>query len=115
MALKLSFFRIAILVWLLMCLAGQSSPSPQRNQTPNRVPTPEETAQPPVSEKQKRSILRSNFEKMRRDVDELAELTKQLQGDLDKSNENILSLGVIDKADKIEKLAKKIKGAARGT
>ena len=115
MAFKLSFFRLAILVWLFMCLAGQSSPSPQRAQPPNRVPTPEETTQPPVSEKQKRSILKSNFEKMRRDVDELAELTKQLQGDLDKSNENILSLGVIDKADKIEKLAKRIKSSAHGS
>jgi cellobiose phosphorylase len=59
-------------------------------------------------------LLKDNFEKMKRDADELADLAKSLQEDLNKSNENVFSLGVVDKADKIEKLAKKIKGTARG-
>ncbi len=136
MALKSSFFRNAILVGLFLCLARptlrgvpvvsalaanwpsapSASPYPQRpeDRNPNHVPTPDETA-PPLTDKQKRSILRSNFVKMRRDVDELADLTKELQGELGKSNEQILSLEVMDKADKIEKLAKKIKASAHGT
>ena len=51
---------------------------------------------------------------MKRDADELADLAKSLQEDLNKSNQNVFSLGVVDKADKIEKLAKRIKGTARG-
>jgi len=51
---------------------------------------------------------------MKRDAGELADLAKALQEELNKSNENILSLDIVDKADKIEKLAKRIKGTARG-
>ena len=51
---------------------------------------------------------------MKRDANELADLAKALQEELNKSNENILSWDIIDKADRIGKLAKKIKGSARG-
>jgi hypothetical protein len=73
-----------------------------------------ESSRSSLSEKQKRNLLKDNFEKMKRDAGELADLAKALQEDLNKSNENILSLDIIDKTDKIEKLAKKIKGTARG-
>jgi len=68
----------------------------------------------PLSEKQKRDLMKSNFEKMKHDARDLADLAKALQDELDKSNQNILSLDVVDKAEKIEKLARKIKGTARG-
>ena len=58
--------------------------------------------------------MKANFEKMKRDAGELTDLAKALQEELNKSNENILSLDIVDKADKIEKLARKIKGTARG-
>ena len=51
---------------------------------------------------------------MKKDTDVLLDLAKSLQKDLDGSNQNVLSLKVLDKADKIEKLAKKIKNSARG-
>jgi hypothetical protein len=76
---------------------------------PNREPP-----QSPLSGKQKRDLLKTNFEKMKRDAGELADLAKALQEELNKSNENILSLDIVEKADKIEKLARKIKGTARG-
>jgi hypothetical protein len=73
-----------------------------------------EAPQIPVSDKQKRELLKANFDRMKRDAKELADLAKDLQDQLDKSNENVLSLGIVDKADKIEKLARKIKSTARG-
>lgn len=74
-----------------------------------------ESAQPlSLTEKQKRNLLKANFEKMKREARELTDLAKALQDELNKSNENILSLDIVDKADKIEKLARKIKGTARG-
>ena len=79
---------------------------------------PETETEPPAvhkwERKQKKELLKSNFEKMQQDARELAELAKSLQEDLDKSNENVLSLKVVDRADKIEKLARKIKNSARG-
>ena len=69
---------------------------------------------PPLTEKQRRNLMKANFEKMKRDAGELADLAKALHDELNKSNENILSLDIVDKADKIEKLARKIKTTARG-
>ena len=66
------------------------------------------------SGKHQRDLLKFKFEKMKEDADELAELAKSLQEDLDESNENVLSVEVVQKAEKIEKLAKKIRSAARG-
>jgi len=75
------------------------------------------TAQPdmnpsPLTTKQRRALLKANYTKMKQDADELADLAKSLQDELNKSNENVLSLDVVEKADKIEKLAKKIKNTA---
>jgi len=67
-----------------------------------------------LSPKQKRELLKTQFEKMKQNADELADLAKSLQDDLSKSNENVLSLQIVEKADKIEKLARKIKSQARG-
>jgi hypothetical protein len=87
-------------------------PTPLRAQMP--LPPHEEEPGAQITRKQKRDLLKQNFEKMKRDAEELAALTKALQEELDKSNENLLSLQVVDKAEKIEKLAKRIKSTARG-
>jgi hypothetical protein len=132
---KSSFYRTAILLWLLVGFAGQildaprsisaaAATSPAQATTPAadaeasqavpRVPSNQELTPLPLSEKQKRDLMKANFEKMKRDAGELADLAKALQQELNKSNENILSLDVVEKAEKIEKLARKIKGSARG-
>jgi hypothetical protein len=71
-------------------------------------------AQSTPSSAKNRALAKANFEKAKADADQLSELAKALQLELSKSNGNILSLDVIDKAAKIEKLAKKIKGTAKG-
>jgi hypothetical protein len=131
---KSSFYRTTIPLWLLASFAGQmlgaprmipatASVSPPQATTPavrgeasQAVPGAQsnQESSPPLSGKQKRNLLKDNFEKMKRDAGELADLAKALQEELNKSNENILSLDIVEKADKIEKLAKKIKGTARG-
>jgi hypothetical protein len=94
--------------------ATTQADDPEAPQRSRRAQSNQEAAPPSLSEKQKRDLLKANFEKMKRDAGELADLAKALQEELNKSNENILSLDIVDKADKIEKLAKKIKGTARG-
>jgi hypothetical protein len=68
----------------------------------------------PMSDKQKLSIVQANFEKSKSDAAELAALAKRLREELDKPNANILSLEVINRAEKIEKLAKKIREETKG-
>jgi hypothetical protein len=88
------------------------APIPLKAQEPSSTQEEEPAAQ--ITHKQKRDLLKQNFEKMKRDAEELAALAKALQEDLDKSNENLLSLQVVNRAEKIEKLAKRIKSTARG-
>ena len=125
----LAGFLILVLSKPSPALARPHQPEPQVETTPteprprNQLPVPSSTpgnlsqpdmSPPPLTPKQQRDILKSNYEKMKEQADELADLAKSLRDDLNKSNQNILSLQVVDKADKIEKLAKKIRDSAKG-
>ena len=126
----LSFFRkswFAGGVTLLWFVWGMSLGTPIHlvpGSDPSLLATPLQAQELPIVQeteqsrqlvrKQRKELLRQNFEKTKRDAEELATLAKALQDDLAKSNENVLSLTVVDKAEKIEKLAKRIKNTARG-
>lgn len=51
---------------------------------------------------------------LKRDTERLLKLSTELKEYVDKSNENILSVDVIKKADEIEKLAHSVKTKMRG-
>ena len=81
-------------------------------QTP--VPAPNDIPNTTLSQKQKWDLLKANFHKTQHDAQELFKLAQSLQADLNKSNAGVLSLKIVEKAGKIEKLAKKIKNESRG-
>jgi hypothetical protein len=123
---------LALLLFALgMCLGAQlqsaagvpGATSPPAGKAPQTTiplkaqqPLPSQEEGPPaqIIRKQKRDLLKQNFEKMKKDAEELATLAKALQEELEASNENVLPLQVVYKAEKIEKLAKRIKSAAKG-
>jgi len=133
-----NFFRTSVLLWLSASLAGLTlgtlriaaqtgATSPSQGGVTRReaagaivaqeqaeLPTDDASSRASLERKHKRGLLKANLEKMRGEARELADLTKALQEELDKSNENVLALDIVEKADKIQKLAKKIKGNARG-
>ncbi len=74
----------------------------------------EQSSQTASSAKKKRALAQANFDQAKHDALQLSSLAQALQLELSQSNGNVLSLDVIDKAAKIEKLAKKIKGTAKG-
>ena len=51
---------------------------------------------------------------IKKDTDRLLQLATELKQYVDKTNENTLSLDVINKADEVEKLAKEVKNKMRG-
>jgi hypothetical protein len=51
---------------------------------------------------------------LKNDTDKLLKLASELKEDVDKSNENVLSLDVIKKAEQIEKLAHSVKEKMKG-
>ena len=82
--------------------------------TPDEVRTNRNVISPSLSDRQKLSIMHANFKKSKSDAAELAELAKGLHEELDKPNANILSADVINRLDKIERLAKKIREETKG-
>lgn len=69
---------------------------------------------PKPGEKRKKALLDDNFKKLKEHAQDLADLAKSLQAEIEKSNENVLSLEILKKADEAEKLARKIKSEAKG-
>lgn len=76
---------------------------------------PETTVTRPLSTaSQKEALLQSNMKQMKKHANELTELAQSLQKKINQTNEDVLSLDIIKKAEAIEKLAKKIKNEAKG-
>jgi hypothetical protein len=77
-------------------------------------PTEDKIPEPTLTPKQRREVMKSNFEKVKNDAAELASLANELRDELDKTSVDVLSMDVIHKAEKIEKLARKIREEAKG-
>ena len=60
-------------------------------------------------DKQLREANKKRQEDIRKDTDKLLELATELKAAVDKSNEHLLSLDVVRKADEVERLAKRVK------
>lgn len=62
-----------------------------------------------IEREQAKRANKERHESLKRDTDKLLELTTELKRYVDRSNENLLSLEVIKKAEEIEKLAKRVR------
>ena len=81
--------------------------------TPAAVPPQAETRQDPAQKEMQDRMAREANKKrqqdIRNDTDKLFQLATELKAAVDKTNENLLSLDVVRKAEEVEKLAKKVK------
>lgn len=92
--------------------------------SPGQIQMPTHDVNPPNADADEiRSHLEHEMEKkaakervaaIKSDTDKLLKLSTELKAYVDKSNENVLSLDVIKKAEEIEKLAKSVKEKMRG-
>ncbi len=85
---------------------------PGQDRFPPQSPSPGNF--PKNSQKREKALLDYNYKKLKQHAQDLAELAKSLQTEIEKSNENVLSLEIVKKAEQAEKLAKKIKNEAKG-
>jgi hypothetical protein len=74
-----------------------------------QIVNPESSQRTP---KQQQQILKAKHKKLKQEAQELTELAKSLQQDIDRSDADVLPAPIIKKASKIENLAKKIKRGA---
>jgi hypothetical protein len=74
-----------------------------------QVETRQDPAQKEMQDRMAREANKKRQQDIREQTDKLFQLATELKAAVDKSNENLLSLDVIRKAEEVEKLAKKVK------
>lgn len=88
---------------------------PQLGPNPPRTSQGNDSSIPPDMRKNmEKKANQQRQAELKRDTDKLVKLSTELKQYVDKTNENILSLDVIKKADEIEKLAHNVKMKMRG-
>ncbi len=86
-------------------LASQGTPRPPLPREPEREPLKPDP----------RTLLKLNQKDLKKDVARLVQLAEELKKEVDKTDSaDVLSLGLLRKAEEIEKLARHIKTLARG-
>ena len=107
----------AFLFFALLSPPGLFSQQQQPVPPPVNMPQRQDNAPDVPSDMQKNMEKKANEQRqaeLKKDTDKLLKLSTELKQYVDKSNENILSLDVIKKAEEIEKLAHSVKTKMRG-
>ena len=76
--------------------------------------TDEEDARDRLTREMAKKAAKERAAALKTDTDKLLKLSVELKAYVDKSDENVLSLDVIKKAEEIEKLAKSVKEKMKG-
>jgi hypothetical protein len=109
----------SVLVFLLQSKIGSAQASPPI-QSP---PVPGSTRRNPEDDTNnslpagagKKAVLEQHQKDIKKDIEKLYELATQLKNEVEKTDAtSVLSLGMVKKAEEIEKLAKQIKDHAKG-
>lgn len=114
--------KLVACIFCLLCLLPLSAPclAQLHNGPPQRVDgTAENPSEVDPSRERIESerLKKANLERqaqLKNDTEKLVKLAGELKDYVDKSNENVLSLDVLKKADEIEKLAKSVKDKMKG-
>jgi len=96
---------------LLFALASPSPilPTPLAAQQNRNEPPPPDPALQKMQKAADKERNQQRQSELKRDADELYKLATELKNSVDKTNENVLSLDVIKKAEEIEKLAHSVR------
>jgi hypothetical protein len=90
----------------------QSQPGlPPRDPT---TPEDEDEARARLTSEMAKKAAKERVAAIKHDTDKLLKLSVELKQSVDKSDENVLSLDVIKKAEEIEKLARSVKEKMKG-
>jgi len=101
------------LAWRTMAQQGPTSQQPPRSPFPQG---PAEKTLPDEPKIDPKLILKHNQQQIHDDILRLYDLAGQLKEQVNKTDSsNVLSLGLVQKAEEVEKLAKQIKTLARGS
>ncbi|SRR5579884_964456 len=100
---------IAPAALLAQLLPGQDLPD-----TPAPIaPSHPDDARLPNGKKQRDAILKADYEHNLKDAQDLVARARDFQQGLEKSDQNIFSLGLLKELDEIEKITRRIRGRMR--
>ncbi len=111
---------VLLIVVVLLGFSGGAVPaqsvSPAENpgQFSQRRGNPQDDTLTQMQKDQEKQRNKDRHQELKKDTDKLLELATELKLYVDKSNENMLSLDVVRKADEIEKLARNVKQKMKG-
>ena len=106
-----TILRLAVVVLLMIGAArvqGQNPKMPPMPQVPGQT-SPEDEAKSKMERDMAKKANQEREAALKRDTDKLLKLATELKNYVDKTNESVLSLEVVKKADEIEKLAHSVK------
>ena len=104
----------SLTAFILLLALGAFAQSRRQSPFPPDPTRPDETrpVDPTEAKMERERVKKMNEQRqdqLKHDTDELLKLATQLKEQVDKTNEHLLSLDVVKKAEQIEKLAKSVK------
>ena len=105
-----------LFLFSLLCFA-QTSGTPQPGPPSHDVNPPmtdEDAARARITSDMAKRAAKDRAAAIKHDTDKLLKLSVELKDSVDKSDENVLSLDVIKKAEEIEKLAHSVREKMKG-
>jgi hypothetical protein len=115
------FLFVVLLCVFVLPVVSQENPGaprqpPQQHRGNVNPPiTDDDDAQARMASEQAKKVAKERVAALKNDTDKLLRLTVELKQYVDKSDENVLSIDVVKKADEIEKLAKSVKEKMKGS
>ena len=103
------FGKIIAAAGLILTICGPGFAATSVVATSSQIETRQDPAQKEMQDRMAREANKKRQQDIREQTDKLFQLATELKTAVDKSNENLLSLDVIRKAEEVEKLAKKVK------
>jgi len=93
---------------------SQTSPPPSSHTDDLNQTGDEDETRARIAHDMEKKAAKERAAALKADTDKLLKLSVELKAYVDKSDENVLSLDVIKKAEEIEKLAKSVKDKMKG-
>jgi hypothetical protein len=109
--LRLCVLTLLLLLFRHPAFAQQSVPHSQQDVN---HPFDDDEGRARIARDMEKKAAKQRVAALKTDTDRLLKLSLELKEYVDKSNENVLSLEVIKKADEIEKLAKSVRDKMKG-
>ena len=107
-----------ILLFILLlsfpCFAQTPGFPRQSSADPNSPTADEDETRVRIAHDMEKKAAKDRVAALKNDTDKLVKLSMELKSYVEKSDENVLSLSVIKKAEEIEKLAKSVKDKMKG-